>query len=183
MRIFTKLLLLLLLAMTPFWGFSQDIFVSADGNDATGDGSLASPYATIEKAKAEVRTLLSSGLTQPVNVYLRGGTYYQTSSLVFRPEDSGTPSTPITYSAYQNEEVIISTARPLTSWTQEGPFWVASAPGLEQIRAFFKENAILTLARTPNKGSFLQANGTQSASEFYKKTSDNIPAILGRFGR
>ena len=176
MNTFTKFLFLFFLAVVPFLGFSQDIFVSPDGNDATGDGSLAAPYATVRKAKAEVRALVAAGLTQPVNVYLRGGSYYQDSSLVFLPEDSGTPTAPITYQAYQGEEVIISTARPLTDWRQEGGFWVADAPGVAKLRAFFKDDAILILARTPNKGSFLQANGTQSASEFYKKPEDNIPA-------
>ena len=176
MNNFTKFLFSLILGILPFLGFSQDIFISPDGNDVTGDGSLAAPYATVEKAKAEVRALVAAEPTQPVNVYLRGGTYYQDASLVFLPEDSGTPTSPITYQAYQGEEVIISTARPLTDWRQEGSFWVADAPGVEKLRAFFKDDAILTLARTPNKGSFLQANGTQSASEFYKKPSDNIPA-------
>ena len=176
MNKFAKSLFLFVLGITPLLGFSQDIFVSPGGNNTTGDGSLDAPYATVRKAQAVVRARVAAGLTQPLNVYLREGTYYQDSSLVFRPEDSGPAGFPITYRAYQDEPVIISTARPLTDWRQEGPLWVADAPGIAKLRAFFRDDAILTLARTPNQGSFLQANGTQSASEFYKKPEDNIPA-------
>lgn len=60
---------LLVIACT---GRAADYYIAPDGSDATGDGTIGSPYETIMKAQ----DVASSDDT----VYLRGGTYYLDNS-------------------------------------------------------------------------------------------------------
>jgi len=66
-RVMTVVLLLLAGACTA--AFSKDIFVATNGNDTTGDGTIAKPYATLGKA--------TSVAVAGDNIYLRAGTYVQ----------------------------------------------------------------------------------------------------------
>lgn len=77
-------------------------YVSTTGNDATGDGSIGNPYASLDKAQDEC----SDGHT----IYMRGGTYTNVplvGTTGFDIEHNGTTSSPYTISAYNNEEVIL----------------------------------------------------------------------------
>jgi hypothetical protein len=85
--------------------FSAEIYVSPSGTDA-GDGSIVSPLATLAAARDKADKLKSA--TTPVTVYLRGGTYYFTDSVVFGPSNSGTAEAPIVYTAYQAEKPVLS---------------------------------------------------------------------------
>ena len=80
-----------------------ELFVAPDGSDEN-DGSKSSPLATIPAARDRVR-VLTMGTLAPVHVYLRGGDYYLTEGITFDENDSGIPSAPVTYSAYENETV------------------------------------------------------------------------------
>ncbi|RLO13388.1 hypothetical protein DYB28_000550 [Aphanomyces astaci] len=75
------------------------------GDDASLDGSFASPFKTIPRAQAVVRTLLAQQLaanaSAPVDVVLRGGTHVLTSTLEFGPLDSGLSAAgTVTYKPY-----------------------------------------------------------------------------------
>ncbi|MBN2188632.1 MAG: right-handed parallel beta-helix repeat-containing protein [Chitinispirillaceae bacterium] len=95
--------------------FGADIYISPTGNDATGDGSIGAPYATLTKARDRADELKSGGT---VNVYLRGGTYYLTAPVVFGLANTGTASAPINYRAYQSEKAVISGGfKVTTAWT------------------------------------------------------------------
>ena len=84
------------------------LYVATDGSDAN-DGSIDSPFATLEAARDAIRTMSSSQKKDGVTVYLRGGTYYRIGD-TFRLEerDSGTDGAPIVYSAYPGEKVVFS---------------------------------------------------------------------------
>jgi hypothetical protein len=105
--------LLLIVAVSFVRG--ADIYVSPTGNDA-GAGTLADPYATLTKAR-DAADLVKSGGT--VNVYLRGGTYYLTASVIFNAANSGTSAAaPIIYKSYTNEAAVISGGiKVTTAWT------------------------------------------------------------------
>ena len=91
--------------------FGADIYVSPSGSDA-GAGTLASPFATIARARDKADSVKSGGT---VNVYLRGGTYYLTAPIVFGAANSGTASAPIIYQGYPGEKAIISGGIKVTS--------------------------------------------------------------------
>ena len=83
---------------------ATDIFVSADGNDETADGSMEKPYGSIQAAQEAVRTM-KKNTDKPITVWLRGGDYLFTQTVGFGEEDAGTEDAPITYSAWNGEEV------------------------------------------------------------------------------
>ena len=96
----TKLNLLIFLSLLSTFSF-KEIFMSTEGNDKTGDGSIENPYLSIMKCQDAAE----SGDT----VYIKGGTYtnfeiaFQTNTYnyILYFNKSG-----ITYSSYNSEEVI-----------------------------------------------------------------------------
>lgn len=117
-------------------------YVALNGNDAWSGKQAApnsaktdGPFATLQKARDAIRKLKreqGGTLKQPVNVLLRGGTYFLSEPVVFTPEDSGTAKFPITYEAYPDEKPVISGGQKVTGWKQEGNIWKATLPALEK---------------------------------------------------
>ena len=81
-------------------------FVSPDGNDLWNGTNIDQPFATIQKARDIIRNVNKQG--HSVTVYLRGGVYQLSETLIFTFEDSGTELYPVTYAAYAREEPIIT---------------------------------------------------------------------------
>jgi len=82
---------------------AAELFVSPAGSDEN-PGTLEQPLATLHQAQRTARQLKGEAVT----VYLRGGTYYLSRPLVFTPQDSGTPTAPVTYCAWKDEQPVIS---------------------------------------------------------------------------
>jgi hypothetical protein len=100
---------------------TADIFVAPNGSDS-GDGTLASPYATIGKAVERVRP----GQT----IALRGGTYRPADPVVIAT--SGEQGRRITLSNYRAERPVIDASGiPADAWmvTHEAGYWTVQ--GLE----------------------------------------------------
>ena len=115
-------------------------YVATDGDDSDA-GTLAEPFETIQHA---------ANLARPGDtIYIRGGTYRETVT----PARSGNALAEITFTAYQNETVIISGADELTGWTQyDGSIYKATMPvdlgvGLNQV---FVDGDMMLWARWPN---------------------------------
>ena len=83
-------------------------FVSPDGSD-DNDGSIDAPFKTPLKARDRVREIIASDSLPAggVTIYFREG-YYEFPEEGFKlsSADSGTEESPITYSAYNGEEVV-----------------------------------------------------------------------------
>jgi hypothetical protein len=79
---------------------AQPCFVSPSGNDLN-PGTRERPFATLQRAQAEARQ-------KHRNVFLRAGTYYLTSPLVFTAADSGSEKAPVVFRNYRNETAVIS---------------------------------------------------------------------------
>ena len=146
------------------------LYVSTEGND-TSPGSISAPFATIEKARDAIRAIKKEGaLTKPVTVYIRGGLYELDETIVFTLEDSGTKECPITYTAYKDEEPVISGGRKITApWKDyEGRIKVCTIPeakeGEWQFKQLFLNGERQIRARMPNdsvnkNGTFYQTEG------------------------
>ena len=80
-----------------------DFYVSTNGNDEN-NGSIDSPFLTIEKAIEAVRAMDKTG-KNGITVCIEGGEY-RVSSLELTKEDSGTKDCPVTYCSYNGEVVI-----------------------------------------------------------------------------
>ena len=74
----------------------RELYVSPAGRD-TWTGTLPEPnarrtdgpLATLKAAQRRVRQLTREGLDRPVRVWVRGGTYFLSSPLVFGADDGG----------------------------------------------------------------------------------------------
>ena len=82
------------------------LYVATDGSDS-GTGAIDSPFATIERARDEIRNIkTTSGLPNGgACVYVRGGVYKIFDTIELTSDDSGTENAPVTYRAYPGEKV------------------------------------------------------------------------------
>lgn len=102
-----KLLTLLLFMVTSVTG-QQTYFVSSCGNDSA-DGSLDSPLSHIHEAIERGE----NSDNQEIHVYIREGKYYLDTLLVIDADKWKNKK--LTLSAYNNESVVLSGARKLSS--------------------------------------------------------------------
>jgi hypothetical protein len=90
--------------------FAQKVvtyYVSPLGKDSNS-GTIEKPFASPERVRDAVRADLKQSKKDPVTVFFRKGTYKLNKSLELGFSDSGNESSPVTYSAYPNEEVSFS---------------------------------------------------------------------------
>jgi hypothetical protein len=137
---FFKLIILLLISLFSVASGAQNIYVAAKGNDSS-DGSLETPYHTIQKA---------ANMAQPGDtVWIRSGTYRESIS----PSTDGTLAQAIVFSAYPGEEVVISGCDLLTGWRELGNgIWEAPLQSTlpEYRNQLFINGKAMTKARWPN---------------------------------
>jgi hypothetical protein len=78
--------------------FAAEVFVSPDGND-DHDGSRGRPFATLSRARDEVRELKATGVGGAIAVTFLPGTYPMLKTLELTSQDSGTEGAPVVYRA------------------------------------------------------------------------------------
>ncbi len=100
----TKFYLWILVAMTARVTAAGDFHVSSKGDDAN-PGTLARPFATLQRAQQAARKLAGP---EAVTVTVRGGTYYLSDTLILTAEDSGTKAAPVVYRTHEMEKAVIS---------------------------------------------------------------------------
>lgn len=98
-----------------------DYYVAKNGNN-DWSGRLAEPnsnhsdgpFATLSRARDEVRKLKSRGpLQSAVTIYVRGGIYFLSHSFKLEAQDSGTAADPIVYRGYKNERPVLVGGREI----------------------------------------------------------------------
>jgi len=133
-------------------GFAATYHVSTDGSDEK-PGTEQEPFGTIVRARDAVRKAIKAGLTADITVSIRRGTYYLPEGLKLGPEDSGTETHSITYSAYPGETVTFVGGIQLTDWEPyQGEIWECVIPEGVAPLQMFENGDRLTLARTPDEG-------------------------------
>jgi len=148
---------------------ATEIHVSPSGDDAN-PGTLARPVATPQRAQQLVRSLITAGLAEPVDVIFTDGTWQLDAPLELRPGDSGTADFPITWKAAEGATPILSGGKPITGiWTDGGNgIWhldlsgVGLGDGEWNFRQLFVDGSRATRARFPNaslENPFLYATG------------------------
>jgi hypothetical protein len=124
---------------------AQPYFVSPTGDDANS-GTLAKPFATLQRAQQAVRQKRG-------DVFLRGGTYYLSTPLVFTAQDSGAKDAPVFFQNYRGEKAIISGGIRLDDLNWQ-PFsngiFRAQVPADLQTEEIFVNGERQVLARYPN---------------------------------
>ena len=132
---------------------SGTIFVAPNGNDAN-PGTMAQPLKTVAKARDVVRGMTAT-MTADITVYLRAGTYPQTSALTFGNADSGKNGFYVRYAAYQGEQPIITGGKGITGWTvSDAANNIYSASGVTTpFRQLYVNGVKAIRARSPNLGA------------------------------
>ncbi len=154
---------------------SADYFVSPSGSDSN-PGTEAAPFKTVDKARQVVRANeVTPGLTAPVTVMLRGGTYYLESAVTFTQSDSGTAAYPITYTNYPNETPFIVGCRQFTSWTAVSGFSgsVYKTSTYLDVDVMYANGTMIKKARFPKTGDLRverpvqDGSGNDSTNQFH----------------
>jgi len=144
---------------------SVTFYVATNGNDAWS-GRLATlnpahtdgPLASLGGARDRIRRQRAEIGNQPVQVWVRDGTYFLAAPFVLEPQDSGTAEAPIVYGAYEEEQPVFSGGRAIRGFHQAGSLWETTLPevkaGAWYFRQLFAGGQRRTRARSPNSGYF-----------------------------
>lgn len=97
---------------------AAQFYVATDGSDANS-GTRSKPFATLERARDEVRKLKGAGKLAKgeTTIWLRGGDYFRTNALELTMTDSAPLGGRITWRAYKNETVRLLGGRKLSNAT------------------------------------------------------------------
>ncbi len=98
------------LALVTVAATAADFYVAPNGND-TNPGTQAKPFATLERARDEVRSSKKSGAAGGVTVWIQPGTYVRSQTLELTSADSGTEKAPVIYRAGAGGEVRLHAGR------------------------------------------------------------------------
>jgi hypothetical protein len=154
------------------------LYVAPGGDDAN-PGAEAKPFATLERARDEIRRLKTAGPLPDggITVEVRGGVLELARPLELAEKDSGAPNAPIVYRARKGEVVRLTGGRRVTGWklvddpttlarldeSARGKVWRADlralgvtdfgdmASGGNRLELFFRDEP-MTVARWPNEG-------------------------------
>lgn len=154
--------------------YDSRIFVDAKKGNDNNQGTFDNPVQTLTRAQELIREK-TDGMTEDLKVYLRGGTYVLADTVMFTSADSGKNGHNVIWSAYDNEEVIISGGTSITDWTKvdgDKNIWKAPAKGIES-RDLYVNGKRATRAR-----------GELKAYEFTKKyiyvNAEGLPTSFAR---
>lgn len=124
-------------------------YVAVDGNDAWSGKLPAAnahktdgPFASITRARDAIRKLKAEQgtLRQPVNVQVRAGTYKISKTIALLPEDSGTRTCPISYTAYPGETPVLRGGTSVSGWqTDDGKLYHVNLPEVKAGRWYFRQ--------------------------------------------
>lgn len=145
----------------------DNFYISPNGNDAN-DGSLQKPFKTLEKARDKIREIKQSGqFTNPINIYLRAGSYKLDKTFKLLTIDSGKAGKEISYMAYPGETVNISGGEKLSlSWQlyKNGIYFADVSSFVNKYGPFNTlevNSELATRARTPNEGMYSKVVNSQ----------------------
>jgi hypothetical protein len=170
-------LILLIAGAVPAFSQGVSLFVAPAGKDTNSGRSSEQPFATITRARDEIRRLRRPGAAgAPVTVYLRGGLHLLSEPVVFGPEDSGSAAAPVTYAAYRNEKPVVSGGILVKGWTKgTNGVWTTTIEDVKAGRWYFNQifvnGNLRKRARTPNEGFLIVKGfpeGTPKTVDYHK---------------
>ena len=145
------------------------LHVAPSGRDEAA-GTLAAPFATVQRARDEVRRLRAQGKLPEAGVFilLRGGIHRLAEPLSLTPEDSGTAVGPVVWSAYPGERPVLSGGRVISGLERQADgSWSTRIPAAQArgwvFRQLFVDGRRYLPARSPNAGQYLTVSGVPQA--------------------
>lgn len=183
---------------------AHELFVAPGGNDQTGDGSPANPFASLQRARDVFRAMETPRGARVIT--LAPGEYQVSETLLLDHRDAAQANAPLILRAQEPGRSILYGGKRLTAFepvtdeailqrlpaASRGKVWQTSLPeqgindfGELRIRGFaqpppaptmelFFNGEPMTLARWPNEG-FVQARSLEDPGSL----EENRPAVLG----
>lgn len=160
----------------------SELHVSLTGHDGA-PGTQQAPFASLERAQAEVRKQVAAGLQAPVTVFLHAGVYELTTPLTFGPADAGTVAFAVTYKAVPGAVVVLSGGRRIANWRKDGRgWWTADLPDMRTGTWFFRQLVVndrrAVRARWPDEDGVLRLAGV---GEGVRRFAFNLPLLAESF--
>ena len=155
------------------------LFVAPNGSDAD-PGTLAKPFATLEKARDTLRELRAANPKLEATISLRGGNYFLTQPFVLLPEDSGQGVTPIGIQAYGNEIPVISGGQPI-KMTKDDRFWKAKVPDGWNFTRLYVKGQPRVRPRLPKQGYYFVRGELEPTAANKDKGFDRFTFAPGDF--
>ncbi len=141
------------------------LHVAPDGSD-DGAGGEQAPFRTLTRARDEIRGMKQgAGLPEGgMRVVIHGGVHQLDEPLILTPEDSVTPSAPITYAAAEGERPVLSGGRRITGLQRNADgSWSTTVEGAADhawvFRQLFVDGRRYIPARSPNEGTYFIVRG------------------------
>ena len=136
-------------------GKCKELWVSPDGSDQ-GAGSERSPFATLERARDQIRDKkLNQHLGCDLVVNVRAGEYEVDSTLELDDRDSGSNGHDVVYRSVDGPgKAVLSGADELTGWEPVGDgIYKTKVESGRRFYTLFEDGERAEVARYPNRGS------------------------------
>ncbi|MCS7065800.1 MAG: right-handed parallel beta-helix repeat-containing protein, partial [Fimbriimonadales bacterium] len=138
-------------------------FVARGGAGAWAGAGAAPPGPPPDgpvKSLARALQLVLEGTPAPVEIRLRGGTYFLNEPLLITPAHTERAQRSLTITAYRGEQPLLSGGRVLSNWRVSKlngkTVWIAELPEVREDRWYFRQLFVngqrATRARYPNRG-------------------------------
>lgn len=112
---------------------SDDIYVDVVNGNDSNQGTVDQPVQSLTKAQ-ELARQRTAAMNEDLKIYLRQGTYVLDEPLTFTASDSGQNGHQVIWSAYEDEDVVISGGTTISGWTKvegDNNIWKAPANGVD----------------------------------------------------
>jgi hypothetical protein len=134
---------------------AAEFHVAPNGSDAN-PGTMAKPFATVERARDAMRGQGGG------EVVVHGGTYVLQNTIELTPLDSGAKGRPVRYRAAEGETPVFTSARAITGWKKyteanlvvpesaKGHLWFAAVPKGWRFHTLYVNGEAQQVSRAPN---------------------------------
>lgn len=152
MKIGNKIVWLIWMLFATVSVKAADIYVGKNGGNTLRDGSMESPYSSLEDAirhARELRRLNDPSISEGINIWIKPDVYFPDQTIQLRPEDSGTATSPTRIRSLEGKAVF-SGGRSIHGWSKLGKhrdipsaiarhIYVADAPKVSGKRVNFRQ--------------------------------------------
>jgi parallel beta-helix repeat protein len=184
---FRMIKLAMLLLILSISSYGKDFYISPWGNDSN-PGTEDLPFASLDHARRTVSAWNQANGNDNITVWLSGGEYRISQTVVFGLKDSAKPGQIITYAALPGENPVISSDVTIEGWSKltEMPkglpknalnnVWVAPVPqSVNDFKVIFNSAGMLPRARTRAIAHMRTYNGWVGSDEYHTM----IPFLQG----
>ena len=151
-------------------------YVSPTGDDGNA-GSQEAPFATVARARDEVRKV-NGAMSGDIIVHVTAGRYYHDAPLTFDERDSARNGHAIVYRG-EGDAVLVG-GQPLTQWSDagDGVFTTPLGAG-RKVHTLYENGRRATVARRPKSGHFTGEGPVEGREKqaFYFREGDLDPSM------